>query len=234
MVAAVASLSITTGTPNRRCSRSRRGTSTSGRFTDSTTCPAAKSTMDATPTPMPSTRPEPCSRSAMQVTMPSRQARIEWASVSTVYRSRITGVSRAAGVPAEIDGRRPRSSAAAILVPPMSTPMTVRSALMTPPGLPRSYTRPSLSTTVSGATWSRLLSAPTCILCSSLSEGAETDKSRRLGSILVLHEQAAEVGGTCGGGGLRQTEQRRTMCPRASPRVAGCRPLAASQDAHCP
>ena len=55
MAAAVASLSTTTGTPKRRSRRSRSGTSVSGRLTDSTTRPPAKSTMEATPTPMPST-----------------------------------------------------------------------------------------------------------------------------------------------------------------------------------
>ena len=70
MAAAVASLSTTTGTSNLPRRRSRRGTSVSGRLTDSTMRPAAKSTMEATPTPMPSTRPEPCSRSAMQASMP--------------------------------------------------------------------------------------------------------------------------------------------------------------------
>ena len=127
MPAAVASLSIATGTSNLVWSRSRSGTSASGRLTDSTMRPAAKSTMEATPIPMPSTLPEPCSRSAMHDSTPATQASGELESVSTVNRSTTSGVSTSSGVCAPTAGRRPRTSAAATLVPPMSTPMTKRS-----------------------------------------------------------------------------------------------------------
>ena len=67
---------------------------------------------------------------------PRRQASADVWSVSVVNRSRISGVSTSARVRAPGSGRRPRTSAAATLVPPMSTPMTVRSGVMTPRSLP--------------------------------------------------------------------------------------------------
>ncbi len=72
----------------------------------------------------------------MQATMPSRQACVEAASVSTVNLSRIAGVSPVAGLRETACGGRPRSNPPAILVPPISTPMTVRSGLMTTRSLP--------------------------------------------------------------------------------------------------
>ena len=63
----------------------------------------------------------------MQASMPRRHASAESASVSMVNRSRISGVSTSERERAPGAGSLPRTRAAATLVPPMSTPMTVRS-----------------------------------------------------------------------------------------------------------
>ena len=62
----------------------------------------------------------------MHASMPRRQSSAEDGSVRVVNRSRISGVSTSERERAPGAGSRPRIRAAATLVPPMSTPMTVR------------------------------------------------------------------------------------------------------------
>ena len=124
IAAAVASLSIATGRPKRSATRSRSGTSLSGRLTDSTTFPCTKSTIDGVPMPMPSTA-APSTTSASRLSSSSRQAASDLVSVGARVRFS-TRSATACPPPAPVaPGGAARTSATSVFVPPISTATSV-------------------------------------------------------------------------------------------------------------
>ena len=158
IVAAVASLSITAGRPKRSASRSRRGTSRSGRFTDSTIAPGGevdhRGRADADG--LEAARPKVVGAGETvddggdaRERGPRGRRRPTTSPWGTTSRRRTTGGWTAAVAPAR--GRRARTAATAVFVPPMSTAISValRHRLVTsPPPAWASRDRPGPGTVV--------------------------------------------------------------------------------------
>src|SRR6266511_5421502 len=109
IVAALASLSIPTGRPNRSCIRSRKSRSASGRFVEKTARPRTWSTVEGIPNPSAATPSSLRNSSTAASSLESSSACDETGVGCSTRRS--TRLSRS-------------TTQARILVPPRSTPMT--------------------------------------------------------------------------------------------------------------